>query len=115
MLFRSYDALADHASRAERLEIFRRHRGWLLGIGVLTGFLGAAPSILWASGAMFAVAFVILMPVAIWIYTLVFAFSALWFAHFCLAALQALRAEASVSLTPVPAPTPLVILPDANH
>jgi len=29
----------------------------------------------------------------VWIYTLVFAFSALWFAHFALAALQALRAD----------------------
>lgn len=92
----AYDALAEHASRTERLEIFRRHRGWLLGIGVLTGFLGAAPSVLWASGALFAVAFVILTPVAIWIYALVFAFSSLWFAHFSLAALQALRAESTV-------------------
>jgi hypothetical protein len=31
--------------------------------------------------------------VAIWIYTLVFAFSSLWFAHFGLAALHALRDE----------------------
>ena len=111
----AYDALAEHASRPERLEIFRRHRGWLLGIGVLTGFLGAAPSVLWASGAVFAVAFIILMPVAIWIYTLVFAFSALWFAHYCLAALQSLRAEVVV---PVPvAPLPLVteVHPDADR
>jgi hypothetical protein len=42
---------------------------------------------------LFAAAFVILVPVAIWIYTLVFAFSSLWFAHYALAALQALRAE----------------------
>jgi hypothetical protein len=42
---------------------------------------------------LFAAAFVILVPVAIWIYTLVFAFSSLWFAHFGLAALQALRGE----------------------
>jgi hypothetical protein len=34
-----------------------------------------------------------LVPVAIWIYTLVFAMSSLWFAHFCLAALHALRAQ----------------------
>jgi hypothetical protein len=108
----AYDALAEHASREERLEIFQRYRGWLLGIGVLTGFLGAAPSVLWASGAMFAVAFVILMPVAIWIYTLVFAFSALWFAHFCLAALQQLRAQASLSMAPVAEPLPLVALTD---
>ena len=71
----------------------RRHRSWLLGIGVVTGYLGAAPSLMWASGALFVVAFVILVPMAIWIYTLVFAFSSLWFAHYCLAALQALRGE----------------------
>lgn len=104
----AYDALAEHASREERLEIFSRYRGWLLGIGVLTGFLGAAPSVLWASGAMFAVAFVILMPVAIWIYTLVFAFSALWFAHFGLAALQDLRSQSTASekLNTEPVPVP---------
>jgi hypothetical protein len=42
---------------------------------------------------MFAAAFVILMPVAIWLYTLVFAFSSLWFAHYSLAALEQLRQE----------------------
>ncbi|MES3004201.1 MAG: EI24 domain-containing protein [Pseudomonadota bacterium] len=89
----AFDVLADHASRDERRELFRAHRGWMLGIGVLTGYLGAAPSILWASGALFAAAFVILMPLAIWIYTLVFAFSSLWFAHYGLAALEQLRAR----------------------
>ena len=89
----TFDALADHASRDERREVFRRHRMWLLGMGVATGYLGAAPSIVWASGALFAAAFVLLAPVAIWIYTLVFAFSALWFSHYCLAALEQLRAE----------------------
>ena len=34
----------------------------------------------------------VLVPVAIWVYTLVFAFSALWFAHYLLAALGSLRA-----------------------
>ncbi len=102
----AYDALAEHASRQERIELLRRHRGWLLGIGVLTGFLGAAPSMLWASGALFAVAFVLLIPVAVWVYTLVFAFSALWFAHFSLAALQALRAE-TANMPPPPPPPPL--------
>ena len=89
----AFDALAEHASRQERLELLRRHRSWLLGIGVVTGYLGAAPSLLWASGALFVVAFVILVPVAIWVYTLVFAFSSLWFAHYSLAALQSLRNE----------------------
>ena len=89
----AFDALAEHASAQERRELFRRHRPWLLGIGVFTGFLGAAPSLIWASGALLAAAFVILLPFAIWLYTLVFAFSSLWFGHYCLAALQALRAE----------------------
>ncbi|SDP47555.1 Etoposide-induced protein 2.4 (EI24) [Rhodoferax sp. OV413] len=100
----SYDALALHASKDERREIFRRHRLSLLGIGILTGYLGAAPSLVWASGALFAAAFVILVPLAIWIYTLVFAFSSLWFAHYVLAALEALRAE--LPIEPVPPSTP---------
>ncbi|MFZ4481847.1 MAG: EI24 domain-containing protein [Rhodoferax sp.] len=105
----AFDALAEHASADERKEIFRRHRGWLLGIGVLTGYLGAAPSLIWASGALFAAAFVILVPLAIWIYTLVFAFSSLWFAHYCLAALQALRDErAGPAPASVPATAPLI-------
>lgn len=91
----SFDALAEHASLAERRELFRRHRKWLLTMGVVTGYLGAAPSIVWASAALFAVAFVLLIPLAVWIYTLVFAFSALWFSHYCLAALEKLREEAS--------------------
>jgi hypothetical protein len=89
----SYDALVDHASAGERREILRRHRNSLLGIGVLSGYLGAAPSLIWASGAMFVAMAPLLVPVAIWIYTLVFAFSSLWFAHYCLAALEQLRRE----------------------
>lgn len=99
----AFDALAEHASAEERREIFRRHRGWLMGIGLFCGYLGAAPTLVWASGALFAAAFVILVPLAIWIYTLVFAFSSLWFAHYCLAALQALRAEASAQASPAQA------------
>ena len=87
----SYDALAEHASREEREQIFRENRLVLLGIGIMSGYLGAAPSLLWASGAMFVAMAPILVPLAIWIYTLVFAFSSLWFAHYGLAALEQLR------------------------
>jgi hypothetical protein len=90
----SFDVLAAHASRDERVALVRRHRSTLLLMGIVTGFLGAAPGVVWASGALFAAAFVILVPLAIWIYTLVFAFSSMWFAHFCLDALQAQRAAA---------------------
>src|SRR5512140_251160 len=111
----AFDSLSEHASAAERRELFRRHRMWLLGIGVLSGYLGAAPSIIWASGALFAAAFVILVPLAIWIYTLVCAFASLWFSHYCLAALEVLRAESAVSM-PVPAATevPLRLADDAS-
>ena len=89
----SYDVLAEHASGQERIELMKRHRFQLLGMGVLSGAMGAAPSLVWASGALFAAAFVILIPVAVWIYTLVFIFSALWFVHFLLLALSKLREE----------------------
>ena len=94
----AFDALSEHASAQERRILFKRHRFALLGMGVLTGFLGAAPSLVWASAIVFAAAFVILLPVAIWIYTLVFVFSSLWFSHYCLAALQALRLEGADSM-----------------
>jgi hypothetical protein len=87
----TYDVLADHASRAERLELMRRYRFQLLIMGVITGLMGAAPSLVWASGALFAAAFVVLVPLAVWLYTWVFAFSSLWFAHVALAAVAALR------------------------
>jgi len=113
----AYDTLAEHASREERAELLRRHRLWMLAIGILTGYLGAAPGLIWAIGAMAIVFAPLLVPLAIWIYTFVFAFSSLWFAHFCLAALDALRSETAV---PAPAsPTPAVsdnsVLPHAPH
>ena len=104
-----YDVLAEHASREERDEILRRHGFWLLAIGVLTGYLGAAPGMVWAVGAMAVVFAPLLVPLAIWIYTFVFVFSALWFAHFCLAALATLRAESS------PWVTALALADDTSH
>lgn len=89
----AYDALSVHATVEERRTLFKRHRLSLLGMGVLVGYLGGAPSLLWVSWAVFAAAFVVLAPLAIWIYTLVFVFASLWFAHFCLAALSNLRDE----------------------
>ncbi|MBS0597382.1 MAG: hypothetical protein JSR92_08575, partial [Proteobacteria bacterium] len=75
----------------ERRAVLRQHRAPLLVIGIVCGYLGAAPAVVWASMTLFAVAFAVLIPLAVWIYTLVFAFSALWFTHYALAALQALR------------------------
>lgn len=89
----SFDALADHASKEERVLLLKRHHVSLLTMGVVCGYLGAAPGIVWASGVVFAAAFFVLVPVAVWIYTLVFAFSSLWFTHYALAALERLRRE----------------------
>lgn len=94
----AFDALAAHASGDERKTILKQHRGNLLLMGVLSGYLGAAPSLLWASGAMFIALAPLLVPVAIWIYTLVFAFASLWFSHYTLAVLQRMRAQAAVNV-----------------
>lgn len=105
----AFDALAAHASVDERHTVLRRHRTQLMGMGVLAGYLGAAPSLVWASGAFFPPWFVFLAPLAIWIYTLVFAFSSLWFAHYCLAALTSLRREqqhAAELAAAIPLPEP---------
>lgn len=100
----AFDALAVHASAEERREIFKQHRLQLLGMGLITGFLGAAPTLLWASGVMFVVLAPIMVILAVWVYTLVFAFSSLWFAHFCLSALADLRTQPITELPAVPPP-----------
>jgi hypothetical protein len=107
-----YDALVVHASREERIEIGRQHRVGLLMVGVLTGYLGALPSLVWASGAVFAAAFLVLIPLAIWIYALVFAFTSLWFTHYSLGALEALRAESGTVVMGASVPLPTVALED---
>jgi len=97
----AHDVLAVHASRAERRRLLAAQRWPLLGIGIACGALGAAPSLLWAVSALTLVLAPLLIVVAIWLYTLVFAFSALWFAHYLLAALQRLRrAEAAHAVPP---------------
>lgn len=101
-----YDALVHHASREERIQIGRKHRVWLLLIGLITGYLGGMPSLVWASGSLFAAAFVVLVPLAIWIYALVFAFTSLWFAHYSLGALEALRAQSSTLVMGATVPVP---------
>jgi hypothetical protein len=60
--------------------------------------------VVWASGALFVAFAPVLLPLAIWIYTLVFAFSALWFSHFALNALAELRAERAVTVAAPPSP-----------
>ena len=94
----AFDALASHASVEERKTLLRQNRSSLLLMGILSGYMGAAPSLLWAWGAFAIVMAPVLVPVAIWIYTLIFAFASLWFAHFCLAALARLRGHGGVEV-----------------
>ena len=86
-----FDVLAEHASSEERRTLLRTHRGRLLTMGVVTGYFAAAPSVVWAFGAFTLIFAPLLIVVAVWIYTFVFAFSALWFAHYALTALNMLR------------------------
>ena len=100
-----FDVLAEHASVAERQALLREHRWPMLWMGTIAGYLGAAPSLVWAFGALTVLFAPLLAVVAVWLYTLVFAFSALWFAHYALAALQALRARqppGTIGSQPVP-------------
>ena len=104
-----YDVLAEHASVAERRSLMSRHRWQLLTIGVVAGYLGVAPSLLWAASAAALIFAPLLIVVSVWLYTLVFAFSALWFAHYCLAALAALRAEVAAPSPSAPPPMPTTL------
>jgi hypothetical protein len=92
----SFDVLAEHASADERRQIMQQQRMPLLGIGVVSGFLGAAPSLIWAASALTLVFAPLLVVVSVWLNTLVFGFSALWFTHFALAALAQLRGQAAL-------------------
>ncbi|MBJ9964443.1 EI24 domain-containing protein [Burkholderia seminalis] len=90
----TYDALALHASRDERRALVRRHRWPLLGIGVATGLLGTVPTFVWVSSVWMMVLFPFVAAAMIWVYAFILVFSALWFGHYCLRALEDLRASA---------------------
>jgi hypothetical protein len=87
----TYDALATHASTAERKIILQQYRKQLWGMGIAAGFLGSLPGVVWLGGVLSIVFLPLLAAVAIWLYVLVFMFSGLWFQLFCLDALQQLR------------------------
>ncbi|MBR8315911.1 EI24 domain-containing protein [Burkholderia dolosa] len=88
----TYDALAQHASRDERRALVRRHRWPLIGIGIATGLLGTVPTFVWVSSVWMMVLFPFVAAAMIWVYAFILVFSALWFGHYCLRALEDLRA-----------------------
>ena len=113
----AYEALASHASPDERRHLLRRRRWPLLWMGVVCGYLGALPSLVWAVGAAALIFAPVLALLSVWLYTVVFVFAACWFTHYMLAELQALRSAAAAPGAaappeglaldqPTPAPTP---------
>jgi len=97
----TYDALAEHATAEERKTLMKRHRVPLLTMGVVVGLLGSAPTLLWVWSAVIIFLFPVVLAGTLWLYVLIFIFSALWFGHFCLRALTDLRAERA-AITPPP-------------
>lgn len=95
----AFDALARHAGSAERRFILHQYRWPLRAAGLCCGVLGALPSLLWATGTAALVLAPWLMLIAVWLYTIVFSFASLWFAHYTLAALHRLRSASAVVST----------------
>ncbi|WP_043283958.1 EI24 domain-containing protein [Paraburkholderia oxyphila] len=89
----TYDALALHATAEERRELVRRYRLPLLAIGVASGLLSSLPTAVWIASAWLLLFFPFVAVATIWIYAFILVFTALWFGHYCLRALQRLRTE----------------------
>lgn len=98
----TYDALSEHATAEERKTLMKRHRIPLLTIGVVVGLLGSAPTLLWVWSAVIIFLFPVVLAGTLWLYVLIFIFSALWFGHYCLRALADLRAERAAAAPPAP-------------
>ena len=112
-----YGVLATPASRQERRLLLQRHRWALWGMGLVCGYIASLPSLLWAAGTPVLIAAPLLAPVLAWVYAAVCVFAALWYAHFLLPRLQALRALAVPPGVPSapgaaePSTAPLVVPP----
>jgi len=96
----AFDALAQHASADERRALMATHRYTLLGMGISVGVMGAGPSLIWSTGLMTIAMAPVLLPVSMWLFVMVLSFASLWFIHFCLAALHAMRQRAGPSPWP---------------
>ncbi len=93
MRLMSYDVLAKHASAEERDLLIEKYRWPLFCMGIASGMLGAVPTFFWATSALALVLFPIVSFIALWIYSLIFVFAALWFSYFLLDALKQLRED----------------------
>jgi hypothetical protein len=88
-----YDALADFASTEERQAILAQHRLPLLVIGIASSMISNIPATLWLGSALTMVLLPITATFSIWLYLLIFIFSALWFQYYALLALQSWREQ----------------------
>lgn len=100
-----FDVLAEHASAPERRALLRQHAGPLLVMGVVSGYLGLLPSMLWTFSVLGVLLAPVLLGLAVWLYVVVFVLVALWFCHYGLAALQAARTAREGEVLP---PDPVV-------
>jgi hypothetical protein len=103
----AFDVLADHAGAEERRQLMHERRWPLLGMGVVSGALGALPTLIWALGTAALILAPFFLIASVWLYTLVFAFAALWFAHYLLAELARHRAEVPAAAPPEPPAPPV--------
>ena len=109
----SFDALAEHATVGERRAILAAHAWPLLVMGMGTGLLCSTTSLFWIISIGAVMVFPFTMVFVLWVYTMIFTFSALWFTHYLLSALAQLRAAESAMQSvqpsmPAVAPLPLV-------
>ena len=88
----SYDVLQVHASKDERKMILSEHRWALVGLGAVSSLAGAAPSLVWLSGATMPVILPFLALISVAIYVLVFVWTGLMFSYYLLAVLVHHRA-----------------------
>ncbi|MFM8769269.1 MAG: EI24 domain-containing protein, partial [Rubrivivax sp.] len=101
----SFDTLALHATTQERRMIMHERRWTMLMMGIACGLMGSLPSLIWALSALALVFAPLLVLASVWLYTLVFAFASLWFAHFTLAQLSRLREGSADG----PSASPLIV------
>ncbi|UXH77245.1 EI24 domain-containing protein [Roseateles amylovorans] len=93
----TFDVLSEFASAPERRALLSEHRLPLMLVGLVTGYLGAAPAALWAFSALTLALAPLFVLLFVFLSTLVFAFSSLWFSHYALAALQDMRRTNTVT------------------
>ncbi|CAN5257460.1 EI24 domain-containing protein [soil metagenome] len=87
------DSLSAHADDAERRTLLSNSRWSLWVIGIVTGALGIVPALVWIVGGVAAVFFApVFGLVSLWLYVLVFTYTALAFAHYTLSKLERQRA-----------------------